>query len=82
MTSSSNGQERRRSVVFIALISYLVIQNYCVISTTANVSQRKLFQNFINADQRGTFSKASNSGTKWAVLVAGSSGWDNYRHQV
>lgn len=26
--------------------------------------------------------KEENQGTKWAILVAGSNGWENYRHQV
>ncbi|PON78575.1 Peptidase C13, legumain [Parasponia andersonii] len=84
MTSSStNGQERRRSVLFIVLLSCLVIQNCCLRSTSADyASQQKVLQRLIANQRAATVSKASNGGTRWAVLVAGSSGWINYRHQA
>ena len=66
---------KMRNVLFLALVTCLVTQN-CFL--TANVSgfPSQLFANFLAVDE------AQINGTRWAVLVAGSNGWGNYRHQV
>lgn len=43
-----------------------------LVSILVNIEGRSISQ-FLNQESEGT---------KWAVLVAGSNGWDNYRHQV
>ncbi|KAM6589873.1 hypothetical protein CsatA_012478 [Cannabis sativa] len=61
--------------VSVTIISFLII----VISVVdASSSKHTLFRNLINSGDH-----PPNSGsTRWAVLVAGSSGWQNYRHQA
>ncbi|KAM1270533.1 hypothetical protein ACFX13_032426 [Malus domestica] len=36
----------------------------------------------INGDNKGSPRTTTDKGKRWAVLVAGSSGYDNYRHQA
>ncbi|XP_062112845.1 vacuolar-processing enzyme alpha-isozyme-like [Humulus lupulus] len=80
--SISSGGKRHRSVLFAILIISCLFLNSIIIS--ADASKQTLFRKFINSgdDPKSTFSNPSNSGTRWAVLVAGSSGWANYRHQA
>ncbi|KAM6562827.1 hypothetical protein CsatB_022825 [Cannabis sativa] len=60
--------------VSVTIISFLII----VISVVdASSSKHTLFRKLINSGDH-----PPNSGTRWAVLVAGSSGWQNYRHQA
>ena len=65
----------RRTLLLFALLSCLVIQN-CLLTAKASGFASQLFSNFLAVDE------AQINGTKWAVLVAGSNGWENYRHQV
>ncbi|KAL5554199.1 hypothetical protein UlMin_041600 [Ulmus minor] len=55
-------------LVFIAFLS-------CSFTANASRLTSEFFVNFVAAD-------TENAGTKWAVLVAGSTGWGNYRHQA
>ncbi|PON87664.1 Peptidase C13, legumain [Trema orientale] len=64
-----------RNVLLLALASYLVIQTSCL-TAQASGFRSPLFANFLAVDN------AQVNGTKWAVLVAGSNGWENYRHQA
>lgn len=73
----------------ISMFAALIISNYVIfnICRTAHASKLVRFSDFMFGEQRGTLSNEteaskSNGGTRWAVLVAGSSGWANYRHQV
>ncbi|XP_049378180.1 vacuolar-processing enzyme-like [Solanum stenotomum] len=45
---------------------------FVLVSIFVNIEGRSISQ-FLNQESQGT---------KWAVLVAGSNGWDNYRHQA
>ncbi|XP_049373615.1 vacuolar-processing enzyme-like [Solanum verrucosum] len=45
---------------------------FVLVSIVVNIEGRSISQ-FLNQESQGT---------KWAVLVAGSNGWDNYRHQA
>uniref|UniRef100_A0A803PBB8 Legumain prodomain domain-containing protein n=1 Tax=Cannabis sativa TaxID=3483 RepID=A0A803PBB8_CANSA len=69
---------RIRDVLLGALVSYLIIQNVCVANASRVLQKSQFFANFLQSNNNGI----SNNGTKWAVLVAGSNGWGNYRHQA
>ncbi|PON78576.1 Peptidase C13, legumain [Parasponia andersonii] len=64
-----------RNVLLLALASCLVIKT-CCLTAQASGFRLPLFAHFLAVDN------AQVNGTKWAVLVAGSNGWENYRHQV
>ncbi|KAM6562830.1 hypothetical protein CsatB_022828 [Cannabis sativa] len=69
---------RIRDVLLGALVSYLIIQNVCVANASRVLQKSQFFANFLQSNNN----VISNNGTKWAVLVAGSNGWGNYRHQA
>jgi len=57
---------------------------FTLILLTQNIAECRVTQETLNKEAKGTSKgpKPSTEGTKWAVLVAGSNGYDNYRHQV
>uniref|UniRef100_A0A3Q7HN40 Legumain prodomain domain-containing protein n=1 Tax=Solanum lycopersicum TaxID=4081 RepID=A0A3Q7HN40_SOLLC len=56
----------------ISWYNIIVIFLFGLVSIFVNIEGRSISQ-FLNQESQGT---------KWAVLVAGSNGWDNYRHQA
>ena len=71
------------SVGFLAFISCLVILQNCCQTVNSSRLQSSLFANFLTGDHKvKVHDTLTTGGTRWAVLVAGSTGWWNYRHQV
>ncbi|PON46375.1 Peptidase C13, legumain [Trema orientale] len=61
------------------VLMFLVLVILCI-SSTYTTSARladNVFIKFLNSDENGYVPE-----TKWAVLIAGSKGWQNYRHQA
>ncbi|XP_024031870.1 vacuolar-processing enzyme alpha-isozyme [Morus notabilis] len=82
MPSSYGGGRCGGSIKLAALKSCLIISIWWLSSISrANASSKLGFADFIGG-QRAAATLSSNGGTRWAVLVAGSSGWMNYRHQA
>ena len=64
-------------------ISTLFALLFTLILLTQNIAECRVTQETLNtAEGTSKGPKLSEEGTKWAVLVAGSSGYGNYRHQV
>ncbi|XP_055819309.1 vacuolar-processing enzyme-like [Solanum dulcamara] len=55
------------------MISRHIIVGIFLLSILVNNIEGRSISQFLNQESQGT---------KWAVLVAGSNGWDNYRHQA
>ena len=74
-SKSSYGAMR---LLFFALVC-LIIEGWCLTANATKLSSQAL-GDFLHGDNR----KGTTGATvkKWAVLVAGSNGWGNYRHQV
>lgn len=62
-----------RGGVFIALVVAVVV-------VEANLSTSERLKQALEEEQQQQ--EEENRGDVWAVLVAGSNGWYNYRHQV
>ena len=73
------------SLGLIAILSFvLIIQNYFIVADSSRIKS-PFFGNFMSGNHKSvgnSHDEGTTNGTKWAVLVAGSNGWWNYRHQV
>lgn len=49
---------------------------FATVSVAARTPNRENLERFLNTDTH------QDGGKKWVLLVAGSNGWENYRHQV
>lgn len=58
-------------MIYLVSIALLAIGSFA-----ANIPNHE------NLEEWSKTEHVSGYGRKWVVLVAGSSGWDNYRHQV
>lgn len=63
----------------IIILMVTIIFAFCF---TSNVEGRLRGNTFNNIYQSLSTNSNVDGGTKWAVLIAGSNGYENYRHQV
>lgn len=65
--------ERVRGMLHILLLLLCVVNVFCRMDSPSNGN--------LTVKSDGEEDEAA-KGTRWAVLIAGSAGWGNYRHQV
>lgn len=80
LASSSMGVLSRYITLTAVLVVALLLLLLVAVPPPCEAATDRLSSIFGSAvDNEG---EGENSGTKWAVLVAGSNGYSNYRHQV
>lgn len=55
---------------------------FMLLALLTQLAESRLTQETLTTAFGATSKSSANEGTKWAVLVAGSMGFGNYRHQV
>lgn len=83
----NSSQFESKMICYCRLFLFLSLSTFVVESQKLNGNSYKLlssskFSKFHHVDKGHLDSNDTIEGKKWAVLIAGSLGYENYRHQV